>query len=60
MLIAAETGTPIRRLVLNDFGARVSAAALRRIGGYLRQDWRFASLDELEAHLRESMRRSAR
>ena len=37
-----------RRLVLNDFGARVSAAALRRIGGYLGKDWRFASIDELE------------
>ena len=25
MLLAAEAGSPIRRLVLNDFGARVSA-----------------------------------
>lgn len=53
MLMAAEPGTPIRRLVLNDFGARVSAAALRRIGTYLRKEWRFTSMAEAEAHLRE-------
>jgi pimeloyl-ACP methyl ester carboxylesterase len=53
MLVAAQPGTPIRRLVLNDFGARVSAAALRRIGSYLTRSWRFASIDEVEAHLRE-------
>jgi pimeloyl-ACP methyl ester carboxylesterase len=43
----------VRRLVLNDFGARISAAALRRIGGYLSRSWRFASIDEVEAHLRD-------
>ncbi len=53
MLLAAEVGSPIRRLVLNDFGARVSAVSLRRIGGYLRQDWRFDSIEQAEAHLRE-------
>jgi pimeloyl-ACP methyl ester carboxylesterase len=53
MLMAAEPRSPIRRLVLNDFGARVSAASLRRIGTYLRQDWRFAAVEEAEAHLRE-------
>jgi len=53
MLLAAERATPIRRLVLNDFGARVSAASLQRIGAYLRRDWRFASIDEAEGHLRE-------
>ncbi len=53
MMMAAEPGSPIRRLVLNDFGARVSAAALRRIGNYLVKRWRFASMRELEAHLRE-------
>jgi pimeloyl-ACP methyl ester carboxylesterase len=53
MLVAAQPGTPVRRLVLNDFGARVSAAALRRIGSYLTRSWRFASIDEVEAHLRD-------
>jgi len=54
MLMAAEPGTPVRRLVLNDFGARVSASALRRIGNYLTRSWRFASVDEVETHLREA------
>ncbi|MDM0108417.1 alpha/beta hydrolase [Variovorax sp. J22R24] len=53
MLMASDYATPIRRLVLNDFGARVSASALRRIGADLSKRWRFASVDELEAHLRE-------
>jgi pimeloyl-ACP methyl ester carboxylesterase len=53
MLMAAEQRSPVRRLVLNDFGARISAAALRRIGAYLSKTWRFASLGELDAHLRE-------
>jgi pimeloyl-ACP methyl ester carboxylesterase len=55
MMLAAERGTPIRRLVLNDFGARVSASALRRIGGYLTRPWRFKSIEEVEAHLREAL-----
>lgn len=53
MMVAAERGSPLRRLVLNDFGARLSAQALRRIGSYLMKDWRFASLEEGQAHLRE-------
>ncbi|MEJ8850124.1 alpha/beta hydrolase [Variovorax rhizosphaerae] len=53
MLMASEEQTPIRKLVLNDFGARVSASALRRIGAYLGKRWRFASVEDLEAHLRE-------
>jgi len=52
MEMAALQGAPIRRLVLNDFGARVAAAALQRIGAYLRIKRRFATLEELEAHLR--------
>ena len=53
MMMAAEPATPVSRLVLNDFGARVSAAALMRIGSYLAKSWRFASIDEMEAHLRD-------
>jgi pimeloyl-ACP methyl ester carboxylesterase len=52
MEMAARPGSPIRRLVLNDFGARVAGVALQRIGAYLRMKRRFASIDELEAHLR--------
>ncbi|MGZ5038959.1 MAG: alpha/beta fold hydrolase [Usitatibacter sp.] len=52
MEMAALPGNPIRRLVLNDFGARVAGVALQRMGSYLRLKRRFASVDELEAHLR--------
>lgn len=53
MEMAALPGSPIRRLVLNDFGARVAGAALTRIAGYLRQKKRFATVEELEQHLRD-------
>ena len=52
MEIAALPGSPIRRLVLNDFGARISGVALQRIGTYLRVKRRFATIEDLEAHLR--------
>ena len=55
MMIAAERGSPIRRLVLNDFGAKISAPALRRIGEYLVRPWCFATMDQFEAHLREAL-----
>jgi pimeloyl-ACP methyl ester carboxylesterase len=53
MMLAAEPETPIRSLVLNDFGARVSASALRRIGMYLLRSWRFDTIEQAEAHLRD-------
>jgi pimeloyl-ACP methyl ester carboxylesterase len=53
MEMAALPGSPIRRLVLNDFGARVSGTALTRMAGYLRLKRRFASIEELEHHLRD-------
>src|SRR5258706_929262 len=52
MEMAALPGAPIRRLVLNDFGARVAGAALQRIGAYLRIKRRFATIQGLEADLR--------
>lgn len=55
MMLAAEQATPIRRLVLNDFGARLSASALRRIGGYLTYSWKFESIEGVEAHLRNTL-----
>jgi pimeloyl-ACP methyl ester carboxylesterase len=44
--LAGQPGAPIRRLVLNDVGPRLGAAALARIGGYVGQPVSFASLDE--------------
>jgi pimeloyl-ACP methyl ester carboxylesterase len=52
MEMAALGGAPIRRLVLNDFGARVGGTALQRISSYMRVKRRFATIEELEAHLR--------
>jgi pimeloyl-ACP methyl ester carboxylesterase len=52
MELAALSGAPIRRLVLNDFGARLQGAALNRLGRYSRLSKRFGSVDELEQHLR--------
>lgn len=52
MEMAALEGAPIRRLVLNDFGARISGAALQRIGSYLRIKRHFDDIPAIEAHLR--------
>src|SRR5262245_28719816 len=52
MELAALPGAPIRRLVLNDFGARLQGVALNRLGKYSRLKRQFASIDELEQHLR--------
>jgi pimeloyl-ACP methyl ester carboxylesterase len=52
MEMAALPGSPIRRLVLNDFGARVGGAALQRIASYMRMKRRFPSVADFEQHLR--------
>ena len=52
MEMAALEGAPIRRLLLNDFGARIGGVALQRIGAYLRVKRHFESVAALEAHLR--------
>jgi pimeloyl-ACP methyl ester carboxylesterase len=53
MTMAAQPGTPIRRLVLNDVGPFVPRQALERLAGYVGKDPSFADLAELEAYLRE-------
>ncbi len=54
MMIGAAQNTPITRLVLNDVGPTIPAAALLRIRDYmLGAPERFASLAALEAHLRQ-------
>ena len=52
MELASRPGNPIRRLVLNDFGARVPAAALLRIGNYLRNTPALHTLAEVETYFR--------
>lgn len=52
MSLAAMPGSPIRRLVLNDVGALISAPALARIKAYVGADPAFPDMAALEAHLR--------
>lgn len=54
MMLAAQPGSPIRRLVLNDVGPTIPAAALRRLGNYISSgERRFASLEVAELRFRE-------
>lgn len=52
MMLAAQPGTPIRRLVLNDIGAFIPKASLERLADYVGHDPRFETLEALEAYLR--------
>jgi pimeloyl-ACP methyl ester carboxylesterase len=52
MAIAAAPGQPIVRMVLNDIGPHIPAAALARIRDYISDAPEFADLAELEMHLR--------
>jgi pimeloyl-ACP methyl ester carboxylesterase len=52
MGLAAAEGSPIARLVLNDIGPFVPREALLTIQTYLGLDLAFASIAELEQHLR--------
>lgn len=53
MALAAQEGTPVHRLVLNDVGPTISAAALQRIGEYVGNDPNWSSVDEADAYLRQ-------
>ncbi len=52
MVIAAQAGTPIARLVVNDIGPVIEPAALARIATYVGMDPLFDSFAALEAHVR--------
>lgn len=52
MMAASSVGNPVSRLVLNDVGPSIPAAALRRIRDYMRVPRNFDSLWALEQHLR--------
>jgi pimeloyl-ACP methyl ester carboxylesterase len=53
MMVAAAGNTPITRMVLNDIGPHIPAAALARIRTYMTAaPERFPSLQALDAHLR--------
>lgn len=46
MSLAGQAGAPIRRLLLNDVGPRITETALTRIGAYLGLPVRFKTFDE--------------
>jgi pimeloyl-ACP methyl ester carboxylesterase len=52
LILAAQPGTPIRRMVMNDIGPLVAKAGLERIAQYVGRDPTFASVVELEQTLR--------
>jgi len=52
MMLAAQPGSPIRRLVLNDVGPFIPVAALERIGSYVGRDPEFIDVEHVEQHLR--------
>jgi len=51
MGLAAQPGSPIGRLVVNDIGPAIDAAGLVRIGGYLGQPLTWATEDEVADYL---------
>jgi pimeloyl-ACP methyl ester carboxylesterase len=53
MALAAQKGSPVKRLVLNDVGPVIAKSALVRIGGFLGKAPDFRSLEEAEGYLRE-------
>ncbi|MGZ5064027.1 MAG: alpha/beta fold hydrolase [Usitatibacter sp.] len=56
MLLASQPASPVRRLVMNDIGAFVPMDALSAIGRNLQAPERFASLGEVEEHMRRTHR----
>lgn len=52
MMMAAQPGTPIRRLVINDIGPFVPKSALEMLRTYVVLDPNFSDVAEAEAHLR--------
>jgi pimeloyl-ACP methyl ester carboxylesterase len=52
MALAAQAGTPVKKLVLNDVGPVISRIALERIGSYVGDAPVFSSLEEAERYVR--------
>lgn len=52
MMLAAQAGTPIRRMVINDIGPFIPASALERIVETLGADPRFPDLSAAESYYR--------
>ncbi len=52
MLLAAQPGSPINRLVINDVGPYIPRPALERIAAYVGKTPACATFEEMEAHVR--------
>jgi pimeloyl-ACP methyl ester carboxylesterase len=52
IVAAAQPGSPIGRLVVNDVGPVIEPAALERIRGYFGADPDFATYDDIERYIR--------
>ena len=52
MALAAQEGTPLRKLVLNDVGPLITVASLQRIATYVGSDPQWASFDEALAYVK--------
>lgn len=52
MFLAAQPKSPIRRLVINDVGALIPAAALQRIADYITEKPFFSSMEEAQEYIR--------
>jgi pimeloyl-ACP methyl ester carboxylesterase len=53
MALAAQPGTPVNKLILNDAGPVIGRASLERIASYVGQAPTFASLEDAEAYIRK-------
>lgn len=53
MGLASLKGTPVSKLILNDIGPTLDAAALVRIGSYIGQTPRFPTFEEAARNIRE-------
>lgn len=53
MALAAQPGSPIQRLVINDVGPLITIESLKRIGEYVGADPDWASMDEAVAYVRQ-------
>ena len=52
MALAAQAGSPVKRLALNDVGPLVTKASLERLASYVGKAPTFASVEEAERYLR--------
>lgn len=52
MLLAAQAGSPVRKLVMNDVGPLIPKASLERLAAYVGKAANYASFEEFEQYIR--------